>query len=615
MLFLLVPTGLVTLVFALARSGTVFVLGNRPDAWFGLVLAEFWVGRSLALGALTPPLLVALGPLLLGRGSGPQLVDDHYVSQHGPITVTHTSRGDWIEIVGLAIGAGLLSLLLCLGTGVRDADSWQLWGPPLLLIVWASVRQGVLGGSLAAGAAATLPLLVLSSANVTPRLLLLEANLLAECAAALLVAVSSTWIRMSEARYRRIVGHVPVVLYSARLVGQPVRAPGSSREADRSQPRAEITLVSAASLGLLGCVPEQLLGDYENWVKRIHPQDKEIVLAAVNQLARQQQPVSCEYRLLAVSAIHGVPNNPHGTEPPPVRPSRSWGRWVRDTMAPQFDTSNRLVGWEGVMIDVTEQRALADDLRRTTSMFHTLIANLPAGVVFVQGNAGRPVLVNARARQLLGRREELGVGIDNFPAFFHLQKPDGSLYPVNELPVAEALRRGQAASSDDMHVVRTDGQRVPLITWAAPVDLGDQGRDAAVWVLEDLTDLRHSEQTMRQSEEKYRGLVESLPFLVIQVNQKGRCVYANPATRQRSGSDLETYADPEQWERLVLPEFRERVQAMGAESMAGRPSRGELRFRAKDGSELALFVANQPVREGDTFVGCTSVMLELGEPR
>ena len=79
----------------------------------------------------------------------------------------------------------------------------------------------------------------------------------------------------------------------------------------------------------------------------------------------------------------------------------------RDTLAPHFDEEGRLVGWEGVVTEITEQRYLADDLRRTTSMFQTLVSNLPTGVFFVQGPMGRPILVNARARQLLGQREDM----------------------------------------------------------------------------------------------------------------------------------------------------------------------------------------------------------------
>ena len=43
----------------------------------------------------------------------------------------------------------------------------------------------------------------------------MQSNVLAQCSTALLVAASATWIRRSEARYRQVVTHIPVVLYSA----------------------------------------------------------------------------------------------------------------------------------------------------------------------------------------------------------------------------------------------------------------------------------------------------------------------------------------------------------------------------------------------------------------
>ena len=67
------------------------------------------------------------------------------------------------------------------------------------------------------------------------------------------------------------------------------------REEERE--RSEITLVSAASDVLLGCTPEALLGDPERWLERVHSEDREILMAALGQLGRQVQPVTCEYRL------------------------------------------------------------------------------------------------------------------------------------------------------------------------------------------------------------------------------------------------------------------------------------------------------------------------------
>src|SRR5207244_8120058 len=112
-----------------------------------------------------------------------------------------------------------------------------------------------------------------------------------------------------------------------------------------------------------------------------------------------------------------------------VDPPRK-SRWLRDVLAPHRDADGRLIGWEGVITDITEQRALADDLRRTTSMFHALVTNLPAGVFFVPGPHGRPILVNARARQLLGQREDAAAGLDHLADVYRPVRPHGTPSPV-----------------------------------------------------------------------------------------------------------------------------------------------------------------------------------------
>ncbi len=109
----------------------------------------------------------------------------------------------------------------------------------------------------------------------------------------------------------------------------------------------------------------------------------------------QRQPVTCEYRILAPS------------EPGAEGDAGSAGvRWVRDTLTPHHTEDGLLDGWEGFVEDITERRKLSYNLRRSSLMLQALIANLPAGVFFVQGPQGYPLLANARARQLLGQRED-----------------------------------------------------------------------------------------------------------------------------------------------------------------------------------------------------------------
>jgi PAS domain S-box-containing protein len=534
---------------------------------FTALLLMFWLEHALGLMVLAPPLLVLGTPRLLRHGFLPRghepdrpAEPDRLAQETGggliggalaPAVAGRLTWGEGLELAGLTFGATVLCLLLSGLQGRRELLGWQLWGVQLLLIVWASLRQGLRGGTLVAAVAAAVSLL---ARQVWPRTgedalhgTLLEAHLLAQCGAAVLISAASSWVRLNESGYRQVVAHIPVVIYSARInLGkrsavsnqQLARAERglSSLTADRCLLTAddvEVTLVSAACIRLLGYPPEYLLGDYQRWLSLVHPEDQEVLLAALGQLARQEQPVTCEYRLA-------------GSEPGSSRPGQGGGngsrkvRWLRDTLAPHRDNEGRLIGWEGVVTDITEARALADDLRRTTSMFNALVANLPTGVFFVQGPHGQPILLNARARHLLGQREDSSAGLEQLPKVYRLFRPDGTLYPVEELPVYLALRQGRTTMRDDVVVHRADGRRVPLVTWAAPVQLRSRGGpDAAVWVLEDLTAVHQTRAALESAEGHLRTIVETMAEGLLVLDAAGRIVSCNPSSCHFFGRPVE----------------------------------------------------------------------------
>ncbi|HEY7157559.1 MAG TPA: PAS domain S-box protein [Gemmataceae bacterium] len=642
---------------------------------------------------------------------------------------------DGLELLGLAAGAGVLAWLAA-RSGGNPLGTWLAWGAPLLLVVWASLRHGLRGGVLVAGVSAAALLAFLhdrSSSGVSAWLI--PINLLGQCVVSLLAASFAGRLLRGENRYRQVMAHLPVVIYSARFR----RADGPPLAGDLD---AEITLVSDASKVLFGCPDEELLGDYEHWLRHVHPEDREVPRAAIAQLDRQVHPVICEYRLAD-----------------PVR-------WVRDTLTPRRDARGRLVGWEGMLKDIAEQRVLADDLRRITSMLHALIGNLPAGVFFVQGPSGHPLLVNARARQLLGQREDLAAGLEQMANVYRLHRPDGSPYAVEELPVFLALRKGQTTMREDIVVHHPDGRYTPLVTWAAPVKLtrghSSGPADAAVWVLEDLTAVRQTEaarrdaevrsraivetmaegllvldhsgtivdcnttasvifghpperlrgmalnerdwialredgtrlppeespsaialrmgqpvrnrvlgivqqmpqsrersvkaeevrwvlvnamplgvrhigenralgvvatyvditasiraqRMLRESEEKHRELVESLPLMVVQADSDLRVTYANPAMREITGYETGEISEPHEWSEVIHPDDLPILIALARQALGGQGGRAEFRYRAKDGAEKIGLAFIEPRRRPDgAIAGTTTLIVDLTRER
>jgi PAS domain S-box-containing protein len=763
--------GVIAGVFACAgalRAGWQ-ILSPSSAQDFLLATLNFGLADALGAVAIAPPTI-----FLAARWRTPRSIQQRSLDEIGGSRLT-TERSaphlwnhrDWLEWGAILTLTALFGLV---GIGVLKFEGkelgWQWLQLPWLVVGWVALCHGAQKGLLAAAATAIPASLFLAAeSTLPPSSFVVQLLLLVPWGVVLLGGAVASRMPRPETPYRDVVSRLPVVLYNARVV----KGGAAGRP-----PEAEIFFVSPASNEVLGLPSENLLGEYENWLKHIHPDDHEVFLAALSQLGRQDQAVVCEYRLDPKIRVGERPasvllnawamvSGAQGSRVISLKQPEVSGRWLRDTLVPRLDADGRLVGWQGVVTDITEQRRLADDLRQTTSMFHALVANLPAGVFFVQAPSGRPILVNARARQLLGQREDPAAGLAHLVETYRLHRPDGSLFPEDELPVSTALRRGTTTMRDDIVVHRPDGRRVPLITWAAPIDLAGRGEaDAAVWVFEDLTTLqqaenarreseaylrtvigtmaeglvvqdqsgkvvecnpsaallfgmdadqlrgrslldpdwsylredggplsseqhptrivvasgqpvrnmilgvrlpargasaelsagndesntrwlfanalplptsvdgppagvvttftditayRHAQEVLRVSEEKYRGLVDTLPIMLCQADRDARFIYVNPAVKSVTGYDLDDLREPERWLEVIHPDDRLKAMAAHAEMMNGSSTRLEFRYRAKDGGERIAYSISQPRWQDGRIVGGISLIVDMTRER
>jgi len=536
-IFLLFIPGILSIVLALVQA-LVYDSWQGNLSLFWLDASQLLLGRMVGMVVIAPLLIVVGTPVLLRY----RLVDLDWPPAFFGRKEQSAAFGDNLELAGLTFATTLLALLLLWSDAVQNV---VLWGGCLILIVWACIRQGLRGGSFCASVTSIVVVIVAQILS-TPDFGrdTIQGHVLAFCSTALLLGVSVNWIRANESRYREVVDRVPFVLYSARLTtGIPAlidanqasltKTPvvkgglGGGARLDFSGASigklAKIVLVSPACRAVFGCDEAALLGSFSQWLEQIEPGDREIVFASLAQLCLQKQPVTCEFRL-RIPPNDGSPSTSHRL------PTASTHRWLRDTLTPHYNADGELDGWEGLVEEITEQRALSHNLRKTSNMLQVLVGNLPMGVYFVQGPAGYPLLVNARARQLLGKREDLSCGLEHLSNVFRLARPDGSEYPWQDLPVSKAMRQGATCRANDIVVTRPDGRKIPLISWAAPIDLHNTGvPDAAVWVLEDWTTLQQAELAARESEVRLRAVIETMGEGVIVQDAAGGVLDCNEA--------------------------------------------------------------------------------------
>jgi two-component system cell cycle sensor histidine kinase/response regulator CckA len=147
-------------------------------------------------------------------------------------------------------------------------------------------------------------------------------------------------LHAAEERYRSLVEAIPALVYAV-------------------QPDATFstTYISSYVEKLLGLSPREWITDRDSWARRIHPEDRDRVLAEWRRGLSDRGPSMCEYRMTSVD-----------------------GRvlWVRDTRTPARDSEGRVRDIRGFLVDITEQRRVEDQLRQSQKL--EAIGRLAGGI-------------------------------------------------------------------------------------------------------------------------------------------------------------------------------------------------------------------------------------------
>jgi PAS domain S-box-containing protein len=226
---------------------------------------------------------------------------------------------------------------------------------------------------------------------------------------------------------------------------------------------------------------------------------------------------------------------------------------------------------------------LYHDARREARRLESAFAGAVDGLL-VADMDGRVVLANDRAASIFGvSKEELLVPLAEYPARFRLRTPAGERHPV---PLGRRALAGETVEPLERIITAADGTERFLRTGAAPLR-DETGRiEGAVMVIADVTEDKRREAALRESEERYRDLVEGLDAIVWEADPATwRFTYVNRRAERILGYPVERWlSDKDFWVDILHPDDRaEAVRSCSEAVAAGRDNDFEYRVVAADG--------------------------------
>lgn len=171
--------------------------------------------------------------------------------------------------------------------------------------------------------------------------------------------------------------------------------------------------------------------------------------------------------------------------------------------------------------------------------------------------------------------------------------------------------------SIEYRIIRPNDGQVRWISVKAEIERDPEGRPLRlVGAHIDITDRKRAEQTIRESEERFRLVSESAPVMLWMGDTDGKCLYINRLLREFWGVALEDVSDFN-WSTSLHPDSREALFAAFDQAMRDKtPFSVEAYYRRADGEFRLLRTDARPRFDATgAFLGMIGVNVDITDRR
>lgn len=332
---------------------------------------------------------------------------------------------------------------------------------------------------------------------------------------------------------------------------------------------------------MLGFEPGEFKPDMNSWEKLIHPEDRIEVRRVLNEhLEGRSTYYETEHRVKSKS-----------------------GEWIwiqgRGRVV-ERDGKGKPKRAIGTYMDISSRKIAEATLYRKTAEFETIFKAIPDAVIF--SNAAQEIImVNPAFSKMFGYRPEEVSGRKG--DFLYADKKDFTAQEIIRIN----LKTKEKLEPYEVKYKKKSGEY--LITETVSTSVNDvQGRIIGyINIIRDISIRKKTQEALKESEEKFRTLLEAAPQAILVTDDEGKMVITNAMVEKLYGYERnELIGQPV--EILIPLRFHEKHILHRAEYMKSPRSRQmgsdlELYSIRKDGNEFPVEVSLSYIRvDGKSYV-------------
>jgi diguanylate cyclase (GGDEF)-like protein/PAS domain S-box-containing protein len=240
------------------------------------------------------------------------------------------------------------------------------------------------------------------------------------------------------------------------------------------------------------------------WVETIHPDDRGWVLGKTRNAIKAGENLDYEYRIVGKDGLV---------------------RWVRDRGCLIRNERDEISYWQGIIIDISEQKQIESELKRREGMYRTIARNIPLTAVVFFDHDLRFTLAEGEQLARMGLTPQMIEGKTIFEVF----PPD-----ISE----EWSRYHKAVLAGGFISIERKVNETIFQNYIIPLKNEKKEIYGGMSIWQDITETKKIAAKIRESEDRYRDLFEGASDLVYVHDLQGNYISINRAGEKIFGYQL-----------------------------------------------------------------------------